>query len=117
MVVLIGNIANKFFLSSTFSSSTTFNSQASSLPTMSSSIHMRIDIPKRHTPANDIKVRGRTPTTAINFSREFSMASSGQATPYHNRMDDRMDCDSVLGDKSPELSYEIEQEKVFQQDI
>jgi len=28
-------------------------------------------------------------------------------------MDDRMDCDSVLGDKSPELSYETEQEKAF----
>ena len=76
MVASIENIANKFFLPSTFSSSTTSNSQASSLPTMSSSIHTRMDIPKGYVPANNIEVRERTPTTAINLSRESSIASS-----------------------------------------
>jgi len=89
------------------------NSQASSLPTVSSSIHTGMDIPKGQAPANDIKIRGRTSTSAINLSRESSMVSSGQATLYHDRMDNRMDCDSVFGDKSPELFYKTEQEKTF----
>ena len=113
MVAPIGNIANKFFLPSTFSSSTTSNSQASSLPTMSSSIHTGMDIPKEQVPANDIEIRGRTPTTAINLSRESSMASPGQVTSYHDRMNNRIDCDSVLRDKSSELFYKTEQEKAF----
>jgi len=46
------------------------NSQASSLPTMSSSIYTGMDIPKGQVPANDTEVRGRTPTSAINLSRE-----------------------------------------------
>ena len=41
------------------------------------------------------------------------MASSGQSTPYHDKMDNRMDCNSVFGDKSPKLFYETEQEKTF----
>jgi len=113
MVVPIGNIANKFFLPSTFSSSTMSNSQASSLPTVSSSIHMRMDIPKGQASVNDIEVRGRISTTAINLSRESLMVFSSWATPYYNKMDDRMDCNSVLRDKSPELSYKTEQEKAF----
>jgi len=113
MVAPIGNIVNKFFFPSSFSSSTMSNSQASALPTMSASNHMGMDIPKGQAPANDLEVRGRTPTTAINLSRDSLMVSSGQVTPYHDRMDDRMDCKSVLGDNSPELSYETEQEKVF----
>ena len=69
---------------------------------------MGMDIPKGQAPANDIEIRGRTSTSAINLSRKSSMASSGQATLYHDRMDDRMDCDSVLRDKFPELSYKTE---------
>ena len=80
---------------------------------MSSSIHTGMDIPKGHAPANNIEVRERTPTTAINLSRESSMASSSWVTLYHDKMDDRIDCDSVLRDKSPKLFYKIEQEKAF----
>ena len=61
-------------------------------------------------PANNCKVRGRTPTTDFNLSRETSIKDSGRSTPYHDRMDDRMDCDSTSGDMAPELSYETEQE-------
>jgi len=64
-------------------------------------------------PVFNFKVRGRTPTSVINLSRESSMASSGWETPYHGRMDDNMDCDSTIGDSTPELSYETEQEKVL----
>ena len=41
------------------------------------------------------------------------MMSSGRAMPYHNRMGDNMDCNSPVGDLSPDLSYETEQEKAF----
>ena len=44
------------------------------------------------------------------------MASSGQATPYHDRMDTDMDCDPTISEsnnKCLELSYEIEQEKAI----
>ena len=109
MVAPIGNIANKFFFSSTFSSSTTSNSQSSALPTVSSSNHTGMDIPTRQAPVHSFEIRGRTPTTEINLSRESSM-SSGWATPYSDRMDN-MDVDSEPGDNSPELSYKTEQEK------
>ena len=41
------------------------------------------------------------------------MASSSQETPYHDKMDNNMDCDSTIGDLTPELSYETEQEKIL----
>ena len=103
---------NKFFLSPTFSSSTTSNSQVLVLLTVSVSNHMGMDILIEQVPANNFKIRERTPTTVINLSRESSMVSSGRSTSYYDKMDDRMDCDSILGDKTPELSYETEQEKV-----
>jgi len=64
-------------------------------------------------PAFDCEVRGRNPTFAANLSRESLIASSGQSTPYHDRMDIDMDCNSTMGELTPELSYEIEQEKVL----
>ena len=33
--------------------------------------------------------------------------------PYHDRMNDNMDCDSTVGDSAPELSYEMVEEKVL----
>jgi len=89
------------------------NSTASALPTVSSSNHMRMDSSKGQTPAIDLEVRGRTSSSATNISREPSMASSGRSTPYHDRMDDQMDCNSEPEDKTPGLSYETEQEKAF----
>ena len=59
-------------------------------------------------PANNCEVRRKTPTTALNLFRESSMASSGWATPYCNRMYDRMDCNFTSRDMAPELSYETE---------
>jgi len=61
----------------------------------------------------DFKVRGRIPTSTVNFSRESSMASSSHATPYHDRLDFNMDCSSSMGEPTPKLSYETEQEKVL----
>jgi len=68
-----------------------------------------MDIPTGQAPVYSFEVREKTPATEINLSRESSM-SSGRATPYHDRMDN-MDVDSELGDNSPELFYEMEQEK------
>jgi len=68
-----------------------------------------MDIPTGQAPIYGFEVRGKTPATEINLSRE-SLMSSGQATPYHDRMDN-MDVDLELGDNSPELSYKTEQEK------
>jgi len=39
--------------------------------------------------------------------------SSGQAMPYHDRMGDDMDCDSMVEDSTSELSYETVQEKAL----
>jgi len=39
--------------------------------------------------------------------------SSGRAMPYHDRMDVNMDCDPMVGDYTPELSYKTEQEKAL----
>jgi len=44
------------------------------------------------------------------------MASSGRATPYHDRMDTDMDCDPTIGELNNEhleLSYKTEQEKAI----
>ena len=76
MAVPIGDIANKF-LFFPLSLSTTSNSTASALPTVSSSNHTGIDFSKGQTPTNDLKVRGRTSSSATNISREPSMTSSG----------------------------------------
>ena len=87
--------------------------QASALPTVFPSNGTGMDNPTGQEPANNCEVRERTPTTALNLSRESSMASSGWATPYCDRMYDRMDCDSTSKDMAPELSYETEQKKAL----
>jgi len=62
-------------------------------------------------PVLDCEVRGRNPTSVANLSKESSIASSGRSTPYHDRMD--MDCNSTMGEPTPELSYKTEQEKAL----
>ena len=61
----------------------------------------------------DFEMRERIPTSAINLSRDSSMASSGHLTPYHERMDNNMDCSSTMGELTPELFYKTKQEKVL----
>ena len=112
MVAPIGNIVNKF-LFSTLSSSTTSKQQALALPTVSPSNHTGINISTGQVPANNCEVRGRTPITALNLSRESLMASSSWATPYYNRIDDKMDCEYTSRDMAPKLPYETEQKKTL----
>ena len=114
MVVPIGNIANKFITSPTFSSPTTsFANINSLLPTVSFVNDIGIDIPTEQVPAFDFEVRGRNPISVANLSRESLMASSGQSTPYHDRMDINIDCNSTVSESTSELSYETEQEKAL----
>jgi len=72
-----------------------------------------MDISTGQVPANNCEVRGRTPTTALNFSKESLIASSGHAMLYCNRMDNRMDCKFTSRDMTSELSYKTEQEKAL----
>ena len=64
-------------------------------------------------PAFNFEVRGRTPTSNINLSRDSSTMSSGWVILYHNRMNVNMDCNSTVGDSTPKLSYEIEQKNIL----
>ena len=114
MVASIGNIANKFITSSTFSSPTmSFTNINSSLPTVSFVNDIEMDIPTGQVPAFDFEVRERNPISAANLSREFSLASSGWSTPYHDRIDVNMDCNSTMREPTPELFYKTEQEKAL----
>ena len=114
MVAPIRNIANKFFFSSTFSSSTTSNSQAFVLPTMFSSNHMGMNIPTRPVSVNGFEIRGRTPTTEKNYSREMSISSTQSSVIYHERMaNNGMDIDPEPANNSLDLSYKTEQEKAL----
>ena len=112
MVVPIGNLANKFFFSSTNnkSSNTTLNIKSSKL-TMSSTKDIEMVIPTEQVPSNKSKVRGRKSVSPINLSRESSLALSRWSTPYHNRININNDLSSM--EPTPELSYKTEQEKAI----
>jgi len=111
MVAPIRDLGNKFFFPSTnMHSQQNVNSL---IPTVSSANVTGMDSSTGQVPVFDFEVRGRIPTSAVKFSRESSMASSGCATPYHDRMDINMDCSSTIGEPTPELSDETEQEKAL----
>ena len=115
MVAPIGNIVNKLFFPSTFSSSTTSNSQAFVLPTAFPSNYMGMDIPIGPVPVNGSKVRGRTFSTEKNYSRDTSMSSTWSSVIYHERMaNNGMDVDPEPANNFPALSYKTEQEKAIE---
>ena len=114
MVVLIGNIANKFKFPPTFSFTITSNSQQFSLPTVSPTNSIGMDKSSGTSPRNNIKVRGRTSSIEINLSRDTSMSSTRSSIIYHERMaNNGMDVNPDLPTDSSALSYEIEQEKLL----
>ena len=83
---------------------------------MSTEKDLGMDIQPGQVPFNNSEVRGRNPLSTVNSSRDSSMASSGRATPYHDRMDTDMDCDPTIDESNNErleLSYEAEQEKAI----
>ena len=111
MVVLMRDLGNKFFISSANMHSQ--QDSDSTLPTVSLVNHTRMDSSTGQLSVFNFEIRGRSPTTNRNFSRDSSTMSSGWATPYYNRMDVNMDCDSMVEDYTPELLYKTEQEKVL----
>ena len=118
MVAFIGNIVNKFFVSSSFSPSTMSTSNDKLfLPSVSSINDIGIDKSSEQAPAFSFKVRGRKPTSTTNFSRESSMVSSGRSTLYHERMDLNIDSDITIEELTPKLFYKTEQEKALQGSI
>jgi len=73
-----------------------------------------MDIPAEFVPVHDFEVRGRTPSTEKNFSRDLSMSSTQSSVIYHERMaNNGMDIDQEPVNNSPALSYEEEHEKVL----
>ena len=114
MVVLIGNIANKFFFLTTFSSTIMSNSQQFSLPTVFPTNSTGIDKSLGTSPSNNVKVRGKTPSIKINLFRDTSMSSSCSSTIYHKRMaNNGMDVDPDPPTDSPALSRKTKQEKLL----
>ena len=83
---------------------------------MSTEKDLGMDIQSGQVPSNNSEVQGRNPLSSVNSSRDSSMASSGWATPYHDKMDTDMNCDPTIGESNNEhleMSYETEQEKVI----
>jgi len=114
MVVPIGNIVNKLFFPSTFSSSTMSNSQAFVLPTVFPPNYIGMDIPTGPVPVNSSEVRGRTSSTEKNYFRDISMSSTWSSVIYHKRMaNNGMDVDLELANDSLALSCRIEQKKAL----
>ena len=111
MVVPVRDLGNKFFI---FSANMHFQQDSdSTLPTVSSVNHTGMDSSIGQLSAFNFEIRKRSPTTNRNFSKDSLTMSSGWATPYHNRMDVNMDCDSMVEDYTPELLYKTKQEKVL----
>jgi len=114
MVAPIGNIVNKVFFPSTFSSSTMSNSQTFVLPTMFSPNYIGMDIPAGPVLVNGSEVRGRTFSTEKNYSRDTSMSSTWSSVIYYERMaNNGMDVDLEPANNSPASSYRTEQEKAL----
>ena len=113
MVASIGNLVNKLFSFSNFSSSTTDNSQAFSIPIVFPN-NMGMDFPTGPIPDNYGEVRGRNLSTNRSISRDTSMSSTKSSVVYHERMvNNNLKDDNEPMDSVPALSYKTEQERAF----
>ena len=113
MVVPIGNLVNKLFSSSNFSSSIIDNSQDSSIPIMFPN-NMGMDFPTGPIPDNYDEVRSKTLSTNRSISRNTLMSSTRSSVVYHERKihNNLKDKDDPM-DSTPELFYETEQERAL----
>ena len=86
------------------------------LLTVSSTSYTEIDLPSGSYSDNYNKMRGRTPFTNKNTSRDLSMSSTKSSVTYHKRManNNSIDVDKVMNDNSSTLFYEEEQKKTLQ---
>ena len=114
MVAPIGKLVNKFSFSTHFSKSDMALNSNTSLPPMSNKMDVEMDIQSAVSPTINSEERGQNPLPSANSSRESSLASSGHATPYHERMDmDVVPETEESNIESRELSYETEQERAI----
>ena len=113
MVASIGNLVNKLFSSSNFSSSTMTNSQAFSILTVFPN-NMRMDFSTGPIPDNYDEVRGRNLSTNRSISRDMSMSSTKSSVVYHERMVyNNLNNDDKPMDPTPALSYKTEQKRTL----
>ena len=81
---------------------------------MSFANNLGMDIQQGFPPATNSEARGRNPSLSANSSRESSLASSGCATPYHDRIDvDVAPRTNESNSESLELLYETTQEQAI----
>ena len=83
---------------------------------MSSGMNIGMDIQSGQALTNNSEVWGRNPLSSTNSFRDPSMVSSGQSTPYHDRMDTDPDGEPTIegnNNEQLELSYKTEQEKAM----
>jgi len=113
IVVPIGNLANKLFSSSNFSSSTMTNLQAFAIPTMFPN-NMGMDFPTGPIPDNYDEVRDRNLSTNRSISRDVSMFSTKSSVVYHERMVlNNLNDNNEPINLTPTLSYKTEQERAL----
>ena len=83
---------------------------------MPSEMNIGMNLQSGQVLTNNSEVQGRNPLSSANASRDPFMVFSGQAIPYHNRMNTDPDIKTIIGENSKEhlnLSYETEQEKAL----
>ena len=106
MVVPVRDLGNKSF---SFSSNT-HSQQNFQLPTVCSTNYTGMDgLFSGPSPDNFDEVRGRTPTSKSQVSRDSSLSSTKSSVAYHERMEGNNAMD--INDVSSALSYEVTQEK------
>jgi len=115
MVAPIGETANKFNFSTSFSSTIQSNNQQTLLPSVNTFSNTEMD---HSTGTNTVitnDVRGRSPHSHKNQSRDSSMSSMVSSTIYHERMElnNSMDIDSDPPVETPALSYEDKRDKAI----
>ena len=91
------------------------SSSSLNLPTVPFKSITGMDIFSGITPDNYDEVRGRSLSTNINVSRDFSMSSTRSSVAYHEKMEQNnaMIIDDDHNNSSPALSYKDEQERAI----
>ena len=108
MVVPVRDIRNKF---TSFSPNMTLV-QSFTLPTVFQADNIEIDILKESSPDNYDKVRVKSLLANTNISGDSSISFTISFVVYHKKIE----CNNTMNinNFSPELSYEISQEKALQ---
>ena len=113
MVVPIGETANKFKFPTSFSTTIQSNNQQTLLLFVNVFSNTEMDHSTGTNPVINNDVRGRSPQTFKNLSRNSSMSFTVSSTIYHERMElnNSMDIDSDPPVESPALSYKDKRDK------